>query len=371
MITNMFLSIWGHVSYFLNDFKVFLVILIVSFILLLLLISKIFKSNRSDLAKKILMVFVFSAFLFVLIYSGFEAYFRYRYDQSDGLGFLNTNVRWQARHVVFNNYQFRDRDFSIAKDPKTVRIGVIGDSLAMGYGIKNVDDRFSNLLEEKLKDKGLKAEVYNIGTSGMDTCSEIPQFEKYKQLNFDLMVWEYYPNDIQPCGASTGAKIITKQFSDVNPIVEFLSNQSFLFDYLYWRLTPTYSLTFRDLRLADLAQFTNQKSVDRHKKYLATFSTVLQDNTTTHKVVVIVFPFLFLLNKNYQAIGVHNMLDKYLKEQNNIVIDMTPKLINIHNKKLMVNRFDSHPNEYVNSIAANALYDKIEPLVASLSATRK
>jgi len=61
----------------------------------------------------------------------------------------------------------------VAKTPGVVRIGVMGDSNTFGYGIKNVDNRFSNLLEAKLNKAGYKVQVYNFGVPGFDTWNEI------------------------------------------------------------------------------------------------------------------------------------------------------------------------------------------------------
>lgn len=367
----MLLRMWAHMSYFLTDFGPYLIILVVSFILLLFLASLIFNSQRSEIAKKLLLMTLFSFFFLIITYCGLEALFRYRYDESDGLGFLDTNVRWMARHVVFNTYGYRDKDFLITKKPGVLRIGVVGDSLTMGYGIKDVNKRFSNLLEKKLQEKGYRVEVFNMGVSGLDTCSEITEFNRVKQLNFDLIIWEYYPNDIQPCTSSTGSTLLTKRFNSINPVLKFFLDKSFFFDYVYWKLSPTYSNTFRDLRLADLSQYTNPQIVKNHLADVASMSATLQENTTTHKVVVIIFPFLFLLNKNYPAIGIHKMISSFLIKHGNLVIDLAPVLIPKSNMKLMVNNFDSHPNEYVHAIAANMLYDKIVGIVASFSAKIK
>ncbi len=368
----MFLKIWAHLSYFLNDFKFFLVLLIVSFVLLIIGVVKVFKSSRSDTFKKFFLTFFFSLFLLIFLFSFFEAFFRYRYDQSDGLGYLDTNQRWLERHVVFNTYGFRDRDFTVAKKHGVIRIGVLGDSLTMGQGIKEVSDRYSNLLEQKLKAHGYNAEVYNMGVSGFDTCSEIIQFGKVKQLNFDIMVWEYYPNDVQPCEKSTGTQVIIRQARKISPVVNFLRKQSFFFDFLYWRLSPAYTRTYTDLRNADFAQYGNKTVLQNHLKDVATLSANMQASTTTHKVVVVFFPFLFLLNRGYPNV-VHLIMNARFQKSGDTVIDLRSALMKKDKtgKSLMVNRFDSHPNELVNSIAADHLYDTILPIVASLSAQMK
>ena len=152
-------NLWARISYFLKDFGFFLILIFASFAFFLLAIYKIFKSKTSERKKKLLSSLTFLFLIFILTFSAFEAYFRYIYDEPDGLGFLLVNNKWQERHVVYNNYFFRDRDFNPVKREGTTRIGVLGDSVAFGGGIENVNDRFSNILERKLKSKKFLAKL--------------------------------------------------------------------------------------------------------------------------------------------------------------------------------------------------------------------
>lgn len=371
-IKFMLYNLWAHFSYFLADFEFYLILLAVSFISTIIIIFKIYKSQWQESKKKLWMTVFFSVLLLILALCFFEAFFRYRYDESDGLGFLDTNVRWYARHVVYNTYGFRDRDFSIKKASGVIRIGVIGDSLTMGQGIMNVDDRYSNLLEKKFLEKGFQVQVYNLGISGLDTCSEIKLFDRVKQLNFDIMVWEYYPNDIQPCEKSTGTKILVSRYTHLNPAISFFRKKSFFFDFLYWRFSTEHVRTYTDLKNADMAQYGNPPVFNQHLKDIASFSAQLQNNTTSHKVVVIFFPFLFLLDKEYPKI-LRVWLDPYFIKQGNILIDIREDLVKMDRtgKSLMVNRFDSHPNEKVNRLAADRLYDMILPIVKNITENNK
>lgn len=356
-------SLWAHLSYFLWDFKFYLIILFISGLLTIFGFIKIFRSRRSEKTKAILLAITFSAFFCIFMFSSIEAFFRYKYDESDGLGFLNTNSKWMARHVVFNTYGYRDHDFSIDKKSGVTRIGVLGDSLTMGAGIKNVGSRFSNLLENKLISNGIKAEVYNVGQSGVDTCGEIKEFDRVKQLKFDIIIWEYFVNDVQPCEKSTGEQIIIKQNASINPIIRFLNKESYFFNFIYYRFSSIHDKIYGKLRNADLSQYNNPKVLKQHLDDVASLSANLQENSSTHKVVVIFFPSLFLLDKNYSANLVNEKMDKFFIKQNDLVLDMLPYLIDKKKQNLMVNRFDSHPNEYVNDMAANLLYGRIVRII--------
>ncbi len=358
-------TIWGHLSYFLYDFKLYIALLIFSFFLIPNLAIKVFRSNHSEKYKKIMLAILASLLFFVIIYSGIEAFFRYRYDQSDGLGFLQTNARWMGRHVVFNTYGFRDRDFNIKKANGVVRIGVLGDSLTMGYGIKNVNYRFSNIIERKLNANGIKAEVYNLGQSGADTCSEIKEFLRVKQLKFDLVIWEYFINDVQPCEKSTGEQVLIKEAASENKILRFIRDESFFFDFIYYRFSSVHKTTYQKLRDADLAQYHHPKILKHHLGDVASLSATLKRETTMHEAIVVFFPSLFLLNKNYPAKDINVKMDAFFKKQGVSLLDLLPYLIDKSKHDLVVNRFDSHPNEYVNDMVANLLYGRIVNTIRS------
>ncbi|OGD88967.1 hypothetical protein A2693_00950 [Candidatus Curtissbacteria bacterium RIFCSPHIGHO2_01_FULL_40_12] len=355
----MFLKLWPHLSYFLSDFSLYLVVNFVLFCLSLFFIYKIFKSKASERKKKLLLSLVFVFFVLVLAFSVFEAYFRYVYDESDGLGYLKVNSKWHQRHVIYNAYFYRDRDFTVEKKEGVKRIGVIGDSIAFGGGIKNVNDRFSNLLEKKLKDSGYKVEVYDLGKPGYDTEGEIAEYQKVKNLDFDIIIWEYFLNDVQPQEKSTGTPIIARNSQTAN-FVQFFSDKSYFFDFIFWRLSTRYQKTFEQLKTADLAQYEDQNILNHHKLIIADFLKEL--NLENKKVVVIIFPLLAFLGPDYPAGEIHNQMANFFEDNGAEVIDLLDYLKDKNGRDLWASQFDSHPNEFVHRLAADKLFDKVKPL---------
>lgn len=70
-------------------------------------------------------------------------------------------------------------------------IVVLGDSIAMGWGVNN-DETFSFLLEKKLKKK-----VYNLGVSSYGTVREIKRLKKSPYyLNSKTIIVQYHTNDL-------------------------------------------------------------------------------------------------------------------------------------------------------------------------------
>ncbi len=305
---------------------------------------------------------IFAAILFFVFisfatFSIFEAYFRYVYDSSDGLGFLKVSKKWDQRHVVFNSNFSRDREFNLAKGENEVRIAAIGDSLTYGYGIKDVNNRFSNLLESKLKAAGKNVSVYNFGIPGIDTEEEVDVYtNNVRAFNPDIVVWQYYLNDIQPKDKGESAKIF-QDSGKRSQIVAKLSDLSYFFDFLYWRFNSKYAKTFNNLNGSYEAQYANEVKFNRHKEIISKFSD--QMHADGRKVIVVIFPLLNLVGNNYPLRDVHNQLDATFRAKNVEVIDLLDSLDGKKGSDLVASRFDAHPNELVHAIAASKLFDAV------------
>jgi hypothetical protein len=356
------LNLWYHLLYFFSDFREYLTLSAVAFAVFVFVLYFAFRSSLSTPKKQFIVSFVFLIFTFVFVYSGFEAYFRYRFDESDSLGFLNVTKKWNERHVEYNNFQYRDnKNYEITKTKGVVRIGVMGDSNTFGYGIKDVNNRFSNVLEKKLNDSGYKAEVYNCGVSGLDTWNEIIEYKtKCYALKPDILVWQYFLNDIQAT-KSAGTTVLQNAGSQINPTVKFISDHSFFFNYTYWRLSTKYSNTFYQIRDADLKQYKNPEVFAFHTSQINEFSSYLKSENI--KFVVTVFPF-FKFFPDYPAEDVHKRMDKIFQENGaTAVVDMLSFLKGRNAKDLIVGQYDTHPNEYVHGLVADKLYEAIVPLL--------
>lgn len=347
--------------YFLGDFAPYIILLLVTFPAAILAAYKIYKSNFSPKKKKVLLAITSTLFMAVFALSICEAYFRYLYDVPDGLGFLKVSGKWTQRHVVHNNYFFRDRDFDTEKKAGITRIGVLGDSLAWGGGIESIDDRFSNILEKKLRGAGHNVEVYNLGKPGFDTDQEVAEFEKVRHLDFDIIIWEYFLNDIQPVEKSTGTTIIETN-RDLPTYVSFFTNKSFFLDYLYWKLTPIHQKTYVQLKQADIAQYKNEQLLSSHKEKIKNFIQSFQGTNT--KIIAMIFPSLLVLEENsYYAEDIHEVMTEVFKNNKVEVIDLLSELIGRNGTYYMASKFDPHPNEEVHKIAAQKLFEATLKLI--------
>ena len=76
-------------------------------------------------------------------------------------------VRIAETEVCTNSLGMRDREYSLNKTAGILRVAAVGDSYTFGWGV-NLSDSWPKVLEKKLNDKGIKAEVMNFGIPGAD-----------------------------------------------------------------------------------------------------------------------------------------------------------------------------------------------------------
>lgn len=123
------------------------------------------------------------------------------------------NTPWGIRKVLPNvnaihktseySYRYRTnsqgfrgtKEYEIVPPENCLRIVVQGDSVTLGYGVKD-NETYSYLLEEMLRKDGIEAEVINMAVSGFGTAEEIIQFhEVAKKYKPDLVILGFFQND--------------------------------------------------------------------------------------------------------------------------------------------------------------------------------
>ena len=101
--------------------------------------------------------------------------------------------------VTINSWGFRGREVESPKPRGTFRIAVLGDSIAVGWGVAD-GETFSAHLERALRVPGAaRVEVVNCAVSGYDTKQEAALFTRFaSRLQPDLVLVAFYWNDILP-----------------------------------------------------------------------------------------------------------------------------------------------------------------------------
>ena len=110
------------------------------------------------------------------------------------------NLRAQNAGALFetNSAGFRGRERTLAKAPGALRIALIGDSFAMGWGVAE-EQTYAFRLEQSLGARtDPPVEVLNFGLAGLDTVAAVERLHEHA-LAFapDVVVYGFTVNDIE------------------------------------------------------------------------------------------------------------------------------------------------------------------------------
>ena len=278
-----------------------------------------------------------------------EIFFRFFVAQSDNFGFTLSRKNWDERYWhPINSLGYRDIEHSRSSLAGRKILFVVGDSFAAGAGIKKCQDRFSDLLQERLKNTWA---VINIAMSGWATGQEQNAQLAYPFATPDVIVFSYYINDIEAACAEAGISR-PSLIEQPSSIFGWLVNSSHLLNYFYWRL---YRLSGEQDLNRTYWQYLNrcysdEKSWTIHKNELLQVSNY--SKAYNIRLIVVVFPELGEIN------GSRSITDKvvgFLHQQGVEVLDLAPLLTGRKTRELVVNNFDHHPSVLLHHEIADRL----------------
>lgn len=119
------------------------------------------------------------------------------YDDALGWTYRPNSTR-QTGTFTINNAGFRSRrDFSKSPPADTLRIALFGDSFTAGDDVSD-DEVWGYLLERKLKEAGIRAEVLNfgVGAYGMDQAY-LRWREQGKRFESDIVIFGLQPENLK------------------------------------------------------------------------------------------------------------------------------------------------------------------------------
>src|SRR5712671_4360218 len=150
------------------------------------------------------------AFLFSLILLGGELYYRFFFDSSDSLSFTKTSRRWFLRYWHNNSVEIRDNiEYSLVLSGGTRRISFVGDSFTAAHGIRNVENRFVNIIRRAHPEW----EVHMLARPGLDTGDEISDLRYLTGKGYQLgqVVLVYCLNDVADLMPEWNGILLNKQ----------------------------------------------------------------------------------------------------------------------------------------------------------------
>ncbi len=295
------------------------------------------------------------SFLFTSALLAGEIYFRFFYDTTDSLGYTRVCERWVQRHWHINAAGCRDDTEYAAKiAPGKRRVTFIGDSFTAGHGVKNVGDRFPNLLRSAHPNW----EVHVLANVGLDTGAEQILLNRAlaKGYQLDQVVLVYCLNDVSDLLLNQGENF-DQTFADLDR--NWLTRNSYCINLLYHHYKAS-----RNERLKNYFSFVRDAyrgpAWEQQKQRLTAFRDAVQSHGG--KLSVVTFPFLNALRPNYDYQFVHDELDEFWRSLGVPHLDLLTVYTGLPAAELTINRYDAHPNERANRLAAEALNKFLESL---------
>ncbi len=278
-----------------------------------------------------------------------EAYFRFFYDTTDAMAFSRVCQRWFERYWHVNTWRCRDdHNYAFKIEPGKRRVTFLGDSFTTGHGIKNLEDRFGNRIRRAHPDW----EIHLLARNGFDTGSEIGGLKEVMSVGYQVqnVVLVYCLNDVDDLQPESSAFL--NRIASAVAQAGWLRRNSYFADFLYCRYRAA-----RDPHIRDYYAFTREAYRgplwERQKQRLKSLRDLVHSHGGQFSVVT--FPFLHALGPVYPWRFVHEELDQLWKDLNVPHLDLLPIYAGLPAKKLTVNHFDPHPNEYANQLAAAAI----------------
>ena len=287
--------------------------------------------------------------LFSLTLLAGEVFIRFFYDTTDSLAHTKVSQRWLQRHWQVNPAGVRDNiQYGVKIKPDHRRITFVGDSFTAGHGVPDVEDRFVN----RLRRRHPEWEVHALAELGMDTGDEIKFLGEClgKGYEIDQVVLVYCLNDVSDLMPAW--KEMQEKFLASLDRTGWLKNSSYFLNWFYYRFQTMQNPQMKNY--FQVVRETSQGPVwEEQKGRLRAFQELVEFGGGHLSVVT--FPFLHAVGPDYEFQAVHDALGRHWREMKVPHLDLLPVYRNLPARKITVNSFDAHPNEYAHALAADAI----------------
>jgi len=286
-------------------------------------------------------------FLMSLTLLGLELYFRYIFDSTDSIISTRVSQRWYQRHYKANKSGFRDNiDYINEITPGKRRITFLGDSFSAGQGVE-LEERFANLIRKERVDW----EIHTLAIPGWNTGNEIKVLEAAVKSGYqlDIVILVYFPNDISDLNSGPEADL-SEAFDRVKPKFSFIRS-SFFLDHLYFRTFFFFTPEIKNYSY-DVINCYQGKIWEQQQERFQRLQNLIAENQG--ELMVINFPFMQDVTPNtYPHQQLHTVLKEYWQSKQVPYLDLLDAYSNNSGRKLVLNRFDAHPNRAAHRIAAS------------------
>ena len=260
------------------------------------------------------------------------------------LVYINRPYAKVSSKESFNSDGLRDREYNLEKPVDTVRIAILGDSVAYGDRIDSREEIFSEILEYSLNLLGEKNfEVINFGVGGYNIVQEVELYnEKASRYNPDIIILAYVLNDPDDISMKITEK---SKFKTIISTLERIRFVNFFYDYSYALRKQEYD------NKMDYIEYLHSEKIEKVRSAFQELGNV------DKRVVVVLFP-VFSDFAEYKWEEEHDIIGNLAREMNFEFLDLFDAYSEFDAKDLRISKLDVyHPNELGHKIAADAIYD--------------
>jgi hypothetical protein len=255
------------------------------------------------------------------------------------------------------------------KDPGTVRILVLGDSVTYGQHVASPEDIYTSILERRLNERysrlypGIKIEVVNLGGKGHTTFNEYEILETDgMQYKPDILIVQFFSNDTE---------VSMHGYKHILRFMEFGIKDKLLGDrpVHHWLLKHSYLYSFIDLKYFELLcrlRIPRGYGFDddylgwrQCKASLALISVFCRQNNIDGPFLMI-FPMLIPGKwevANFPERAIHDKVKLFAVNNGFTVLDLLPVFLAAKKdlQEFWALPLDSHPGKLAHLITALSL----------------
>lgn len=312
------------------------IILIVLLIIALPLVASVVQKRWPRL-RQVGSGLLVSYFTIVLILGAGEVYFRYFQASTDG---LRSRENWMARYWQVNSGGFRDREWTPDDWANKHTLLALGDSFTAGWGVENPADRFSDVLAAELGDDWA---VINLGLPGSSTRSQLTTLKNYPMQTPDVVMLQYFMNDIEDAALSVG------KFQEFPQSPEWIRD-SYLANYLFSLTTSGFGPTYWDW---EYAAYDDYGIWQIHQQEI--FDMVDYVDSLNARLIVVIFPNM---QDPFHSIPYVDRVEQAFRARGvTDILKLTDDVAAWKTQDVIVSPRDAHPSAAFHHYVAEKLYN--------------
>jgi len=276
--------------------------------------------------------------------------------ETHSAGLTLASQRWYEKHWhPINSPGYRDIEHTESDLSDAKLLCVVGASYVTGAGIAKVEDRFSNILQDRI---GKGWVVANVAKGGWNTAEKHDSLMTYPHKP-DMAVLTYTTNDIRGAAAAYGiAKPDVSLLLPKPPVLQSWIERSYLLNLVYartyaWAQRETTNTIWDDYRRQC---YSSEDVWNTHKNELLDIVHFCERERIEFFVLVI--PNLCSIEASRP---ITSRVAGLFADHGVQVVDLTDILAGRDPADMVVNPSDAHANESLNREIAERLFEVIAP----------